>query len=152
MDELAVTQIVFAHSGIQASNPQGAECAFLGTTVSVCVLTCVGDGFFRKAKIRLAAAEVALGSLENFFATGARRNSSLRTWHSYNSLCFDKQTLDSVFIGFFDGSGFAQIAFALCRHLSKNVAKTSAFELHVAAAGHAEALLGTAVGFHLRHY
>ena len=43
------------------------------------------------------------------------------------------------------------IALTLCRHLGKNVAKTSAFELHVAAAGHAEALLSTTVGFHLRH-
>ena len=83
MDELAVAQIKFTHSGVQTGDPQSAECTFLVATMSVCVLTCMGDGVLGKAKVRLAAAIVTLSSLENVLAACARRNSSLRTWHSY---------------------------------------------------------------------
>ena len=67
------------------------------------------------------------------------------------SLCYYKQTLDVIGIDLLDECTLTKVALTLSGHLGLNVAHTSALELDVAGTRHAEALLSTAVCFHLRH-
>ncbi len=57
-----------------------------------------------------------------------------------------------VNIDFLNESALTQVTLTLRGHLGKNVAHASTLELDVAGASQAEALLSTAVCFHLRHF
>ncbi len=84
VNELAIADAEFTNSSVQASDPQRAEITLLVAAVCIGILTSVGNGVNSKAKVRLAAAIVTLGGLEDFFAAFAGRNSSFCAWHSYS--------------------------------------------------------------------
>jgi hypothetical protein len=68
-DKLAVADAVFTGLGIDTGNPQGAENALLGSTITEGILTCLGDSLIGNTENTAAGTVVTLGLLQYFLVT-----------------------------------------------------------------------------------
>lgn len=68
------------------------------------------------------------------------------------SKLFDEQALDFGLVGRRNDGRVGQIAFLFGGFLGEDVAFVSVFPLDLSGAGEVETLLGSGVGFHLRHF
>ncbi|MFM2135530.1 MAG: hypothetical protein RL021_930 [Bacteroidota bacterium] len=68
--ELGVAHAVLAGTGVDTLDPQAAEVALLGTTVTVCVLESFFDRVLGYGPNISSRTEVPLGELQDLFTTG----------------------------------------------------------------------------------
>ena len=76
VDKSAIGQPMVTDGSVDALDPEGAEIALLDATIAVGVLASLFDGLLGDTDRRLAAALIALRSLQYLFMTGVSGNAS----------------------------------------------------------------------------
>ena len=82
VDELRIGQAFFAHGGVDALDPQGAEVALLDLAIAVSLLAGLIDRLLGNADGVLAATAIALGRVENPLVLLVRGYAALDTGHA----------------------------------------------------------------------
>src|SRR5690606_622692 len=76
VDKSTIGQSVIPHGGVDTLDPEGAEIALLDATIAIGVLAGLFDGLLGDTDRGLAAAIIALRSLQDLLVTGVIGNAS----------------------------------------------------------------------------
>jgi hypothetical protein len=155
--ELAVCQTAFTGRCVDTRDPQLTEHTFLGTTVTVCILTGLHHRLFSDAEDITAATAETFGQGQYFFVTGSCRNTTFYARHIFSLFVSELQAsrwqhlCHVTHVGLMHAYWATEVTFVLGCLLRQDVTLEGLTAFNGTTRTNTEALFGAAFGLHFGH-